>query len=41
MKRKSVRGCIVAHDLSVLNLVIVAKGGQEIPGKTDPSPFFY
>merc|ERR1711990_149694 len=37
MKRKSVRGCIVAHDLSVLNLVVVAKGPQEIPGLTDES----
>merc|ERR1712022_54621 len=35
MKRKSVRGCIVSHDLSVLNLVMVAKGPQEIPGLTD------
>merc|ERR1711943_90626 len=37
MKRKSVRGCTVAHDLSVLNLVVVAKGPQEIPGLTDES----
>merc|ERR1712159_472716 len=35
MKRKSVRGCIVAHDLSVLNLVVVSKGPNEIPGLTD------
>merc|ERR1719390_356425 len=35
MKRKSVRGCIVAHDLSVLNLVVVKKGEQQIPGLTD------
>merc|ERR1712110_232871 len=35
MKRKSVRGCIVSHELSVLNLVMVAKGPQEIPGLTD------
>merc|ERR1711998_271240 len=35
MKRKSVRGCIVNHDLSVLNLVIVARGASEIPGLTD------
>lgn len=34
-KRKSVRGCIVASDLAVLNLVIVKKGDQEIPGLTD------
>merc|ERR1712110_1039861 len=37
MKRKSVRGCIVAHDLSVLNLVVVPKGPAEIPGLTDES----
>merc|ERR1712188_316907 len=37
MKRKSVRGCIVAHDLSVLNLVVVSKGPAEIPGLTDES----
>lgn len=34
-KRKSVRGCIVGADLSVLNLVIVKKGDNEIPGLTD------
>jgi len=34
-KRKSVRGCIVAQDLSVLALSIVKKGGGEIPGLTD------
>jgi len=34
-KRKSVRGCIVSGDLSVLNLVVVKKGGGEIPGLTD------
>lgn len=34
-KRKSVRGCIVSHDLSVLHLVIVQKGEQDIPGLTD------
>lgn len=34
-KRKSVRGCIVDSQLSVLNLVIVKKGEQEIPGLTD------
>merc|ERR1711924_349492 len=37
MKRKSVRGCIVAHDLSVLNMVVVSKGPNEIPGLTDES----
>jgi len=34
-KRKSVRGCIVSSELSVLNLVVVKKGPQEIPGLTD------
>merc|ERR1712096_76795 len=34
-KRKSVRGCIVVANLSVLNLVIVKKGEKEIPGLTD------
>uniref|UniRef100_A0A6A7G7D5 40S ribosomal protein S6 n=1 Tax=Hirondellea gigas TaxID=1518452 RepID=A0A6A7G7D5_9CRUS len=34
-KRKSVRGCIVSLDLSVLHLVIVQKGEQDIPGLTD------
>merc|ERR1712072_950347 len=39
MKRKSVRGCIVSHDLSVLNLVVVRKGAEAIPGLTDePKP---
>merc|ERR1712007_171993 len=39
MKRKSVRGCIVSHDLSVLNLVVVKNGDQAIPGLTDePRP---
>merc|ERR1719352_441462 len=33
--RKSVRGCIVSHQTSVLHLVIVKKGGEEIPGLTD------
>jgi len=34
-KRKSVRGCIVSSDLSVLNLVVVKKGEKEIEGLTD------
>jgi len=34
-KRKSVRGCIVGPDLSVLHLVIVKKGDEELPGLTD------
>lgn len=33
--RKSVRGCIVANDLSVLNTIIVKKGDNEIAGLTD------
>merc|ERR1712100_779740 len=35
MKRKSVRGCIVSQDLSVLNLVIVQNGSSPLPGLTD------
>ena len=35
MKRKSVRGCIVGDDIKVLNLVIVEKGAEDIPGVTD------
>jgi len=34
-KRKSVRGCIVSSELSVLNLVITKKGEGEIAGVTD------
>ena len=34
-KRKSVRGCIVDAQLSVLNLVIIKKGENDIPGLTD------
>ncbi|UYV80480.1 RPS6 [Cordylochernes scorpioides] len=34
-KRKSVRGCIVDSNLSVISLVIVKKGNEEIPGLTD------
>jgi small subunit ribosomal protein S6e len=34
-KRKSVRGCIVGPDLSVLSLVVVKKGENDIPGLTD------
>jgi len=34
-KRKSVRGCIVSSDLSVLNLVVVKKGEKDIGGLTD------
>lgn len=36
-KRKSVRGCIVGHDLAILNFVIAQKGDAEIPGLTDDS----
>ncbi|XP_057817453.2 small ribosomal subunit protein eS6-like [Cryptomeria japonica] len=34
-RRKSVRGCIVSPDLFVLNLVIVKKGENGLPGLTD------
>ena len=34
-KRKSVRGCIVDGNLSVLSVIIVKKGEAEIPGLTD------
>jgi len=34
-RRRTVRGCIVANDLSVLNCIVVKKGEQEIPGLTD------
>eukprot|EP00656_Telonema_subtile_P016024 TRINITY_DN1843_c0_g1_i1.p1 TRINITY_DN1843_c0_g1~~TRINITY_DN1843_c0_g1_i1.p1 ORF type:complete len:277 (-),score=66.11 TRINITY_DN1843_c0_g1_i1:105-935(-) len=34
-KRKSVRGCIVNQDLSVLNLVVVKRGAGDVPGLTD------
>lgn len=34
-RRKSVRGCVVSPDLSVLNLVIVKKGEADLPGLTD------
>jgi len=34
-KRKSVRGCIVGHDLAILNLVIIKEGDAPIPGLTD------
>jgi small subunit ribosomal protein S6e len=34
-KRKSVRGCIVSMDLSVLHVSIVKRGDNEIPGLTD------
>lgn len=34
-RRKSVRGCIVDSNLSVLNLVIIKKGEADLPGLTD------
>lgn len=34
-RRKSVRGCIVGPDLSVLSVVITKTGEQPIPGLTD------
>jgi len=34
-KRKSVRGCILNHDMSVVSTVIVRKGEQDIAGLTD------
>jgi small subunit ribosomal protein S6e len=34
-KRKSVRGCIVSSELSVLNLVVVKQGEAQIEGLTD------
>jgi len=34
-KRKSVRGCIVGHDIAVLNLVVTKIGEKTVPGLTD------
>lgn len=34
-RRKSVRGCILANDLALVNLIIVKKGENELPGLTD------
>jgi len=36
-KRKSIRGCIVAQDIAVLNLVILKEGDAKIEGLTDTS----
>nr|ADD38318.1 40S ribosomal protein S6 [Lepeophtheirus salmonis] len=36
-KRKSVRGCIVDSNLSILNLIVVTKGINEIDGLTNES----
>merc|ERR1719327_1602035 len=33
--RKSVRGCIISHQISVLHMVIVKKGEAELEGLTD------
>jgi small subunit ribosomal protein S6e len=34
-KRKSIRGCVVGSDLSVMTLILVKKGEKEIAGLTD------
>lgn len=34
-KRKSVRGCIVGHDIAMLNFTVAKKGDAEIAGLTD------
>jgi len=34
-KRKSVRGCVVGHDIAVLNLVVTQFGEKTLPGLTD------
>lgn len=34
-RRKSIRGCIVSHDTSTLNLVITQEGDEKIEGLTD------
>jgi small subunit ribosomal protein S6e len=34
-KRKSVRGCIISHQIAVLNLTIVKNGDAAVPGLTD------
>ena len=34
-KRKSVRGCIVGQDISVINLVVTKVGDAPVPGLTD------
>uniref|UniRef100_A0A7S2WN65 40S ribosomal protein S6 n=1 Tax=Eucampia antarctica TaxID=49252 RepID=A0A7S2WN65_9STRA len=36
-KRKSVRGCIVGHDIAVLNLVVTKIGDEKVAGLTDDS----
>ena len=39
-KHKSVQGCTVDANLSVLNLVIVKKGAKDIPGLTDTTVLY-
>mmetsp|Transcript_45169 Transcript_45169/g.80774 ORF Transcript_45169/g.80774 Transcript_45169/m.80774 type:complete len:279 (-) Transcript_45169:57-893(-) len=34
-KRRSIRGCIVGHDISVLNLIITQEGEEKLEGLTD------
>lgn len=34
-KRKSVRGCIISHQIAVLHLLVVKNGDTDIPGLTD------
>jgi ribosomal protein S6E (S10) len=36
-KRKSIRGCIVGHDIAVLNLVVTKIGDEKVAGLTDDS----
>eukprot|EP00934_Nitzschia_sp_Nitz4_P004422 Nitzschia sp. Nitz4//scaffold11_size288233//184301//185308//NITZ4_000793-RA/size288233-augustus-gene-0.138-mRNA-1//-1//CDS//3329534131//4412//frame0 len=36
-KRKSVRGCVVGHDIAVLNLVVAQVGDKEVEGLTNSS----
>merc|ERR1711997_390705 len=36
-KRKSLRGCIVGHDIAVLNLVVTKIGDEPVQGLTDDS----
>merc|ERR1711971_104482 len=36
-KRKSLRGCIVGHDIAVLNLVVTKIGDEPVAGLTDDS----
>lgn len=34
-RRKSIRGCIVGPDISILNLVVIKQGENAVPGLTD------